>query len=302
MSTRRTTQAIAVAGCLLSLLILTALRPGPATAKTPEPSPAASFSEDVDSGPSFEDQVMELANQARWNNGQLPPLKRNALLDAASETHSANMAARDFFAHCDVDTKQSPWDRMIDAGYDWNAAAENIAAGYSAPADVMNGWMNSAGHRANILSTGLRELGIGYVYQSGDQNNVRGDENGDCTADAFGKGPYFHYWTQDFGRINTVYPIVINREAYQSGTRSVNLYVYGAGWAQDMRLRNEDGSWTAWQPYNADVPWTLSAGSGAKTVQVELRNGSTVRTASDTIILVEPFTATDFAYLPVVVR
>jgi uncharacterized repeat protein (TIGR01451 family) len=149
----------------------------------------------------------------------------------------------------------------------------------------MTGWMNSSGHRANILSTGFRELGIGYVNAASDANNVRSDSNGDCNSDASNGGPFYRYWTQNFGRINTVYPVVINREAYQTASAVVSLYVYGSGWAQEMRFRNESGAWSAWQPYAADVSWTLSAGNGTKTVTAELRNGATVRTASDLIEL-----------------
>ncbi len=239
-------------------------------------------------GPTFVEQVVELVNVARWENGQLPPLKGVDLLQNASQTHSANMANRDFFAHCDLDTGASPWDRMEAAGYIWNAAGENIAAGYSTPADVMTGWMNSSGHRANILSTNFRELGVGYIYQSNDQGNVRGDSNGDCIADQFNRGPYYRYWTQNFGRRNAVYPLVINREGYQTESRQVGLYVYGAGWAVEMRFRNENGNWSAWQPYTPNVNWTLSSGNGPKTVYAELRNGADVRGVSDTILLNSP--------------
>ncbi|MCA9874589.1 MAG: CAP domain-containing protein, partial [Anaerolineales bacterium] len=237
----------------------------------------------------FEEQVLELVNQERWNNGQLPPLKGNTLLDAAAETHSDNMAVRNFFAHCDLDTKTSPWDRMEAAGYTgWNYAAENIAAGYGTPAEVMNGWMNSSGHRANILSTSVREIGIGYVYQSNDTNNIRYDA-GSCTPDAGGHGPFFRFWTQDFGRISSVMPVVINREAYEATTRQVNLYMYGEGWATQMRFRNENGNWSAWQPYQANSSWQLSDGSGIKTVFAEIKDGSgNVRSADDSIALSLP--------------
>lgn len=236
--------------------------------------------------PTFEDQVMELVNQQRWANGQLYPLKRNDLLDASGETHSGNMATRNFFAHCDVDTKTLPWDRMVAAGYTgWSAAAENIAAGYATPAAVMTGWMNSSGHRANILSTAVRELGIGYLYQSGDQANVRSDANGDCTADGFNGGPYGHYWTQNFGKRNTVYPVVINREAYQTTESTVQLYVFGSGWATEMRFRNDGGAWSAWQAFAADASWVLTGGNGTRTVQCEVRSGATTYAASDIIWL-----------------
>lgn len=243
-------------------------------------------------GPSFEDLVMELVNQERWANGQLPPLKRVSQLDSSSETHSSNMASRNFFAHCDLDTGTLPWDRMTAAGYSWNSAGENIAAGYSTPQAVVDGWMGSPGHRANILSTSFRELGIGYVLQAGDVANVRQDQNGDCTAD--GTYPYalYRYWTQNFGRRNSVYPVVINREAYQTASRNVSLYLYGFGFAVSMRLRNENGAWTPWQGFATNVAWQLSAGGGTKTVHVEISSGAggtgSVRSASDTIVLAVP--------------
>lgn len=240
----------------------------------------------VFAAPTYVGQVVELVNQERWDNGQLPPLKAVDLLHNSSQTHSDNMANRDFFAHCDLDTKTRPGDRMTTAGYDWNYAGENIAAGYSTPADVMTDWMDSSGHRANILSTNYREIGVGYTYQSSDQDNIRGDLNGDCTADQFDKGPYYRYWVQNFGRRSAVYPVVINREAYEAAAPQVALYMYGDGWAVEMRFRNENGTWSAWQPYAANVNWTLSSGNGAKTVYAEIKDGSgTVRSASDTIML-----------------
>lgn len=235
----------------------------------------------------FEGRVMEIVNMERWVNGQLAPLKRNNLLDQSSETHSNNMAIREFFAHCDVDTKTMPWDRMSNAGYVWNVAAENIAAGFSTPEAVMQAWMESPGHRANILATNARELGVGYVNQANDTGNVRGDENGDCNADQFNQGPFFTYWTQNFGRRNNLFPVVINREALLTQVRTVELYVYGEGWATEMRIRNEDSDWTPWQGFATNIfDWSLSAGNGIKQVTIEIRNSTgTVLSASDNIEL-----------------
>lgn len=235
-------------------------------------------------GPTFEDQVMEIVNQERWDNGQLAPLKRVDLLDSSSETHSSNMASRNFHMHCDPDTLTMPADRMAAAGYIGSSSAENIAAGYATPGAVMAAWMGSSGHRANILTTDRREIGIGYVYQSGDQANVRQSGNGLCPATSSTNGPYFHYWTQNFGARSTVYPVVINREAYETVTRDVDLYLYGEDWASEMRIRNEAGVFTAWMPFAADVAWQLTPGSGVREVFVEIRSGATVRSASDTIV------------------
>jgi len=235
-------------------------------------------------GLSLEDQVMELVNQERWTNGNLPPLKRDALLDTATESHSASMGSNDFFAHRDLVTCSWPWDRMTSAGYFWVAALENIAAGSSTAAGVMAQWMGSSGHRANILSTDVRELGIGYSHDPGDVGNIDMDSNNDCVADSFNNGPWYHYWTQNFGRRTNVYPVVIEREAYETDTRDVSLYLYGNGWADDMRIRNEVGDWTAWLSFASDMAWQLSGGAGDKEVFVEIRQGSTVLSASDTIV------------------
>lgn len=291
---------------LFVLILIALLLPGAALAQSwPLEAPplvsaapaAPAFTLEVDT---YNQQVLELVNAARWDNGQLPPLKGNPLLEAAATTHSSNMANRNFFAHCDLDTKTSPGDRIEAAGYDWYAYGENIAAGYSTPEDVMNGWMNSSGHRANILSSSFRELGVGYVYQSGDQANIRKDDNRDCSGDGTYAYAFGSYWTQNFGRTNT-YPLVINREAVETSTRAVNLYIYGTGWAAEMRLRNESGDWGPWQPFQADLPWTLSAGAGEKTVQVELRSSPTsaVYSSSDTILSTDNTPVTPTAALAV---
>ncbi len=242
------------------------------------------------SAQTFEEQVAEMVNQERWNNGQLPPLKVCNELTVCAEAHSDTMAVDDFMMHCNPDSKTLPWDRMHNAGYFYNWAAENIAAGYSTPAAVMAGWMASSGHRANILNTNLREIGIGHVYESGDLADVRLDSNGDCVPD-YTSGPYRHYWTQNFGTRSTVYPVVIDREAYLTDSRTVDLYVYGTGWAQEMRFRNEDGAWSDWATFSANTVWTLSQGNGTKRVSAEIRSGAVVYSAEDTIVLDGPVTA-----------
>jgi uncharacterized protein YkwD len=239
----------------------------------------------------FEERVLELVNEERLANGGLPPLKGVAELNTSSGTHSFNMADRDFFAHCDVDTKRSPFQRMTEAGYLWNAAAENIAAGQTDPEDVMTGpfgWMNSAGHRANILSTSYREIGIGYFLQANDQGNVRVDGNGDCTADGIFTSPLFRYWTQNLGRRNSVYPVVIDREAHDTPSTTVNLYLYGQGWAEEMRFSTDGCTWSGWETFSSETPWVLDGGGGNRTILSQIRSGGTVLESSDSIVLEAP--------------
>ena len=233
---------------------------------------------------SFEQQVVELVNLERWDNGRLPPLKHEPLLDASSEAHSQAMAQRHFVAHCDLDTRSTFTSRMSAAGYAWISAAENIAWGYSTPAAVVAGWMGSAGHRANLLGN-RRELGVGYAHDAQDAAGVRLDQNGDCTADG-ASGAWFHYWTQNFGTRSGVDPVVIEREAHSTDACDVHVHVYNSIGAAEMRFSNDGVSWSAWVPYVADASWRLAGASGAAaSVHVEIRAGGNVRRASDSIVL-----------------
>ena len=129
----------------------------------------------------FEQEALDLVNQERANAG-CNPVTANEKLVAAARGHSDDMAVNDFFSHTGSDGS-SPWDRIARQGYSLGAGGENIAAGYSSPAGVMNGWMNSSGHRANILNCTFTEIGIGYTYLANDTGSIN----------------YRHYWTQDFG-------------------------------------------------------------------------------------------------------
>jgi uncharacterized protein YkwD len=143
------------------------------------PGPVWDFtteSADVD----FATQVVNLTNAERANHG-CPALTISPLLTQAAQDHSEDMALNDYFDHDSLDGR-TPWDRIRATGYDFWTAAENIAAGYSTPASVVAGWMNSSGHRANILDCDLEEIGVGYYYLANDT----GEEN------------WYHYWTQVF--------------------------------------------------------------------------------------------------------
>jgi uncharacterized protein YkwD len=129
----------------------------------------------------FADRLIELVNQERAQNGCAALAKNTALMNAA-QAHSTDMALNDFFSHTGSDGS-SPATRATRAGYVWSAIGENIAAGYSSPESVVQAWMNSSGHRANILNCAYRDTGVGYYYLANDLGNVR----------------YYHYWTQMFG-------------------------------------------------------------------------------------------------------
>ena len=263
--------------------------------------------------PSREQQVVERLNQIRWQNGQLPPLKNNIQLQQAAVNHSRHMAERNFFDHCDFDTQLQFWQRIEQAGYNqWDDAGENIAAGFDSAHEVMQAWMKSPGHRENVLSLNYREVGVGFMKTAVDEANIRESSDRDCQPNSTSNGPYYNYWTQNFGRRDDVFPLVINREAIQTNQQMVSLYLYGLGLAQSMRLRNEAGSWTPWQPFVTNYTWSLSPGNGLKTVSVEISQGpngsGAIRQANDTILLNSPDfppaqpTQVGTLYLPVVSR
>ena len=124
----------------------------PVTAATPEPPPP-DYS-------GFERAVLDLVNIERANNG-IGILQWGYALADSARAHSMDMVQRGFFNHICPDGI-SPFDRMDEAGISWRIAAENIASGQRTPEAVMNSWMNSPGHRANILNPSLSYLGVGF--------------------------------------------------------------------------------------------------------------------------------------------
>jgi len=102
----------------------------------------------------------------------VPLLKPNPKLDAAAQRHAEDMLARAYFAHESPEGK-TVRDRARAADYDWRAVGENIAEGQLSVAEVMETWMNSPGHRRNILDKGFREFGAGLALgRSGDGYQV----------------------------------------------------------------------------------------------------------------------------------
>jgi uncharacterized protein YkwD len=152
-----------------------------AEAQRSEPSEGSKAAQSSKAGASsastsFAGQVIKLTNKERAKSG-CKALRSNSLLKSAAQKHSVDMARKDYFSHTGKDGR-SPFDRMTDAGYSFSAAAENIAAGQRTPADVVEGWMNSAGHKKNILNCTYTEIGVGYAKG----------------------GSYGTYWTQNFGK------------------------------------------------------------------------------------------------------
>jgi uncharacterized protein YkwD len=127
-----------------------------------------------------ERQVLDLTNAARRQNGCGPLSLVNSLVKAA-EGHASDMVRRHYMDHTNPDGK-SAFDRMEASGFHGSAMGENIAAGYDTAQRVFAAWMQSDGHRKNILNCNYNKIGIGY-----DPGQVKPD---------YGNGS----WVQDFGR------------------------------------------------------------------------------------------------------
>lgn len=109
----------------------------------------------------YEAEVVRLVNEIRVKNG-LSELKQDWELSRVARYKSEDMRAKKYFSHTSP-TYGSPFEMMKSFGIVYRSAAENIAKGYATPKAVVDGWMNSSGHRANILNPSFTHIGVGYV-------------------------------------------------------------------------------------------------------------------------------------------
>jgi|GEM_PF-3199348 len=153
--------------------LVSAPTPTPTPVPTPTPAPA------LVAVPEFEWRVLELTNIERANYG-LAPLAWHSGLGEVARAHSRDMAENDFMSHTSFDGTTMR-QRIDHAGIIWRAIAENVARGQRTPEAVVAAWMNSPGHRANILDPELTHLGVGAYRLPGSR--------------------FVYNWTQKFARI-----------------------------------------------------------------------------------------------------
>jgi len=223
-----------------------------------------------------EARTVYLGNLARHANG-IPPLRWNRQLTYAARWFSWDSTENRPAGFCGHQDTNGNWPdyRALAFGYLGGAGAENAFCGYGTPEDAIQGWMNSPGHRANLLDPNSREIGLGYYRRDSD-----------------GRG----YVTQDFGSDSVYAPVIIENEALSTTTPNVNLYIYdrapnggfaGLGAATQMMVSNEvcfAGS--AWEPYAANKAWTLNSAPGWDPVYVKTRDVfNRTLAASDNIYL-----------------
>jgi uncharacterized protein YkwD len=150
-------------------------RPVPVT-KAPAPKPRTTTPAPLSPDLAAEREVVRLVNAERAKAG-CGALRQDTRLDTAARGHSADMARRNYFSHTTPDGVD-PWERARAAGYN-TPTGENIAMGQRTAAEVTKAWMNSSGHRANILNCDSKAIGMGLARNSGGTT----------------------YWTQMFGSV-----------------------------------------------------------------------------------------------------
>lgn len=157
-------------------------RPSPTKTRTSDPTPTDTSEPPTGGGGTNaqERQVLEYTNQIRQQQG-CGPLRLDSALVEAAGAHASDMVRRHYMDHTSPDGRD-PGDRMKAAGYRGSSWGENIAAGYDSAQKVVAAWMQSDGHRKNILNCRFTTIGIGY-----DAGRVKS---------GYGPGS----WVQDFGR------------------------------------------------------------------------------------------------------
>lgn len=237
---------------LARLILVLTLTPFAATHAIVNQTPDLAFNEA---------QTVYLTNLQRRNH-DLPPLRWNRQLTEASRWFAWDSTENRAVGFCGHQDSQEHWPdwRAAAFGYKGQAGSENAYCGYLSPQQAVDGWMNSPGHRANILQPDAREIGLGYYRRASD-----------------GRG----YVAQMFGTDAVYPPVIIDNEAPSTTNPQVRLYIYtnpvsGDQYGQmgpitQMQISNDSAfTGATWQPYSAEPLWNLAAGVGWRTVYVKL--------------------------------
>lgn len=252
MSHRRSTARFLAAGCLLITLFFFVVPFHGAQAQTSQ-TPELFYNEI---------QTVYLTNLER-RKANLPPLRWNRELSEAARGFAQDVVTNLPAGYCGHTDSQgrNPGARMRDAGFtNLGMWAENAVCGYATPSSAVRAWMESPSHRANILGSDFREIGVGYA------------------RDASGRG----YVVQDLTVDKLFAPVIIDDEAPSTTTPEVGLYIYnqvtsdgvtGMGETLEIMISNTpDFANASWQPYSAEVDWQLEPGEGWRTVYVKARD------------------------------
>ena len=268
------------------------------------------------------DEMAFLINVFRQSQG-VPPVKVNLLLNTVAQNYAQRMADQQFFGHYDPDDNcRRPFERAQSGGYtNWTQVSENIAAGQATAVEAMEALKASPSHLKTLVNPNLREVGLGFVIDLADTDDVRVIGTACPTVERRG-GPYIYYWAQDFASREIspsvpMLPIIINNDAFDTETREVSLYIHGGAngqpqWANQMRFSQDGVNWTDYETWQPTRAFTITGNFGPHQVFVEIKHidattqAETTQISSDTIFLQDPnnpnIVANAFIFLPAMVR
>lgn len=208
----------------------------------------------------FERQLYALINKARVERG-FSPLRASEPLIRSAREHAKDMSNTQKFDVVDQ-RGQSPLLRAETAGFAQpQAVLELIGAGFQKPDVMVNNLLANPSAAANLLSSDINEVGVGY---------------------AFSRDGFHNYWTIDLGRKSGVsFTVVVNNGSESTTSPQVTLNMGGKGWAQQMEISNVPNFAGAnWESYSETKSWALSDGTGPKKVYVKLRGPANQESAA----------------------
>lgn len=192
--------------------------------------------------PSVQEMIVHLTNLERRKEGMVPLKMAEGLMKGA-QSHAEDMAAKGYFSHTGQDGSRFDL-RCERAGYRGSPRCENIAMGASDPAELVGLWMDSPGHKANILNPGVTEIGIGFASPGA-------------------------YSVMCLGVTSTSIPVVLDNEAPIISSNKALAYLGGRGWATKMRFSTDGKTFGEWQPHASFARVDLPAARGVQTLTVE---------------------------------
>ncbi len=192
-------------------------------------------------------------NRERTRTGARP-LRANGSLMKTAQAHAEDMARRGYFAHSSPEGVQ-PWQRVEQAGYRYNYVGENIVLGARTADMATKLWMDSPGHRSNILDGKFVETGVGIA--AGKRGVIM---------------------VQVFGRSNETMNVVIENELPITTRRNVNVTLNGFERMKRMRHSLDGAEWSTWRPYSSSANLYLPGPKGMTVVyvQVESETGNVI--------------------------
>lgn len=195
-----------------------------------------------DQKPSLQERIVHLTNLERRGEGMVPLQMAEGLMKGA-QSHAEDMSAQGYFSHRGKDG--SSFDqRCVKAGYRGSPRGENIAMGAARADQIVKMWMDSPGHRANILNPEITEIGIGFA-------------------------PRGAYAVMCLGVSENPLPVVIENEASTATSSKVLVYLGGRNWARQMRFSTDGTNFGPWQPHASFAQVDLPSQPGRQSLIVE---------------------------------